>query len=238
MMDDQIVELMDWLKKVDEFDLPTYKELPSVPLYMEQVITYVNSVLKPLSDKDKNVLTSFMVNNYVKAKIIDEPDNKKYGKNHLGYLIAISLLKQVLSISEASLLIELDGDISKEDSVLYEFFRLMVHDIIKDETSRMVQRAEKYSKDYYKEREEGSDEAADVHLRDSLGLIALRLSIKAAVEKAIAEALLTAVGKGLHGDKVYTDIQTPTSKENKRAKKNVKSETKKIAKGKKKGSEE
>ena len=237
MMDDQIVELMDWLKKVDEFELPTYKELPSVPLYMEQVITYVNGIIKPLNDKEKNVLTSFMVNNYVKAKIIDEPENKKYGKDHLGYLIAISMLKQVLSISEASLLIELDQDISKEDSVLYEFFRLMVHDIVKDETSKMVEKAEQYSKDYYKEREEGSDESADMHLRDQLGLIALRLSIKAAVEKAIAEALLTAVGKGLHGDKVYTDIQTPTHKEQKRAKKNAKTETHKIAKGKKKSSD-
>lgn len=234
MMDEQIVELMDFLKKVDEFDLPTYKELPSVPLYMEQVITYVNNVLKPLSDKDKNVLTSFMVNNYVKAKIIDEPENKKYSKNHLGYLIAISLLKQVLSISETSLLIELDGDISKEDSVLYEFFRLMVRDIVKDETSRMVQRAEKYSKDYYKEREEGSDEAADIHLRDSLGLIALRLSIKAAVEKAIAEALLTAVGKGMHGEKVFEDVQNPTSKQEKRVRKNAKADAHKLAKGKKK----
>ena len=236
MMDEQIIELMDFLKKVDEFDLPTYKELPSVPLYMEQVITYVNNVLKPLSDKDKNVLTSFMVNNYVKAKIIDEPENKKYSKNHLGYLIAISLLKQVLSISETSLLIELDGDISKEDSVLYEFFRLMVRDIVKDETSRMVQRAEKYSKDYYKEREEGSDEAADVHLRDSLGLIALRLSIKAAVEKAIAEALLTAVGKGMHGEKNFEDVQNPTSKQEKRVRKNAKADASKIAKGKKKSS--
>lgn len=236
MMDEQIIELMDFLRKVDEFDLPTYKELPSVPLYMEQVITYVNGVLKPLSDKDKNVLTSFMVNNYVKAKIIDEPENKKYSKNHLGYLIAISLLKQVLSISETSLLIELDGDISKEDSVLYEFFRLMVRDIVKDETSRMVQRAEKYSKDYYKEREEGSDEAADVHLRDSLGLIALRLSIKAAVEKSIAEALLTAVGKGMHGEKNFEDVQNPTSKQEKRVRKNAKTEAHKIAKGKKKSS--
>lgn len=236
MMDDAIVELMDWLHKVDEFDLPTYKELPSVPLYMEQVITYVNGVLTPLSEKEKNVLTSFMVNNYVKAKIINEPINKKYTKDQLGYLIAISILKQTLSISETSLLIELDGDLSQTRPVLYEFFRLMVHDIVKDETKRMVARAEKYTKEYYKEREEGSDESAEKHLRDNLGLIALRLSIKAAVEKAIAEALLRAAGASLHGE-LYDEAISPTHKQAHRAKKNSVDEAEKLAKSKKKSQE-
>lgn len=234
MIDDAIVELMDWLHKVDEFDLPTYKELPSVPLYMEQVITYVNSVLAPLSDKEKNILTSFMVNNYVKAKIISEPVNKKYTKDQLGYLIAISILKQTLSISETSLLIELDGDLSQTRPVLYEFFRLMVHDIVKDETKRMVDRAEKYTKEYYKEREEGSDENAEKHLRDNLGLIALRLSIKAAVEKSIAEALLRTAGASLHGDDLYSEVSSPTSKQKHRIEKNSEDDAEKIAKRKKK----
>lgn len=237
MMDDAIVELMDWLHKVDEFDLPTYKELPSVPLYMEQVITYVNGVLAPLSDKEKSVLTSFMVNNYVKAKIITEPVNKKYTKDQLGYLIAMSILKQTLSISETSLLIELDGDLSQTRPVLYEFFRLMVRDIVKDETKRMVDRAEKYTKEYYKEREEGSDENAEKHLRDNLGLIALRLSIKAAVEKSISEALLRAVGASLHGEELYEEALTPTHKQEHRMKRNSEDEAEKLAKRKKKTAE-
>ena len=121
MMDEQIIDLMDFLKKIDEFDLPTYKELPSVPLYMEQVITYVNNVLKPLSDKEKNVLTSFMVNNYVKQKVIPAPVNKKYSKMHLIYLISLGILKNVLSITDIRNIIKMQIT-QYPIEIAYDFF--------------------------------------------------------------------------------------------------------------------
>lgn len=41
-----------------------------------------------------------MINNYVKLKLIPKPDKKKYGREHLAYLVAITILKQVLTIPE------------------------------------------------------------------------------------------------------------------------------------------
>jgi hypothetical protein len=41
-MDKELEELQNWLKAASSFELPSYKELPTVPLYMEQVIDYIN----------------------------------------------------------------------------------------------------------------------------------------------------------------------------------------------------
>lgn len=38
-------ELEKWIKEVASFSLPQFKELPNVELYMEQVLSYINSSL-------------------------------------------------------------------------------------------------------------------------------------------------------------------------------------------------
>ena len=124
-MDEELKKLQDWLESASLYELPSYKELPTVPLYMEQVVGYINKTLAPLSPHDSEILTSYMVNNYVKAKIIKEPERKKYNEVHLGYLLAICSLKNSLTMSELSNLIALDNDVSADKSVLYTFFRLM-----------------------------------------------------------------------------------------------------------------
>lgn len=46
------------------------------------------------------MLTSSMVNNYVKQKIVSPPVNKKYSRRHLAYLMVVCILKKVFSIAE------------------------------------------------------------------------------------------------------------------------------------------
>jgi hypothetical protein len=135
-MDKELEELQIGLKPPPLLNCPPYKELPNVPLYMEQVIDYINKTLKPLKIPPIRIcLTSFMVNNYVKADILEEPNKKKYSNDHLGYLLAISVLKRVLSMSEISMLIEMDKDVSTDKSVLYGFFRVMAKDILQENAS-------------------------------------------------------------------------------------------------------
>lgn len=98
-MEDNFNELKEYIKKLEQFTLPEYNEISNIPLYMEQVIGYIQEVLTPLCKGEEDVstlITPFMVNNYVKAKIVDAPINKKYNRNHIAYLLAISLLKRVL----------------------------------------------------------------------------------------------------------------------------------------------
>lgn len=94
-------EFDQWFELLENFKLPTWSELPDFDLYGDQVITLVSTYLNPLiQQKDEAVLTNAMINNYVKLHIIEKASKKKYTKEHVAYLIAITALKQVLTISE------------------------------------------------------------------------------------------------------------------------------------------
>lgn len=83
-----------------EFQLPYYEELPDIPLYREQVISYIEKLFDPLSSCVEGPwITPSMINNYVKAGLIPAPIKKLYGKDHLALIIAICIFKQVLSMS-------------------------------------------------------------------------------------------------------------------------------------------
>lgn len=89
-----------WLNDVRNEILPLYETLPDLDLYLDQVLEYVNGVCEPLFGRI--VLTSSMVNNYVKQEVMPAPINKRYSKDHIAYLIAISILKSVLNIQDVS----------------------------------------------------------------------------------------------------------------------------------------
>ena len=68
---------------------------------MDQVITLIDQYLSPVIQSEKHsLLTSSMVNNYVKKGMIPPPEKKRYNQKHLAFLIAITMLKQVLTIPE------------------------------------------------------------------------------------------------------------------------------------------
>ncbi len=185
---EELAKLKDYLEKASNFELPTYDHLPTVPLYMEQVVSYVNSILEPLALSDKQKLTSFMVNNYVKAKIIAEPERKKYNVDHLGYLLAISLLKNVVNMNDLSLIISMDNEVTNDKVVLYRFFKTMSRDIFTDVAGRAKTRVDRFEETYEKEKEADSEKAGQ-YFDDSIGLIAFRMSIQASVYQSIAQAL-------------------------------------------------
>ncbi|SEK81478.1 protein of unknown function [Carnobacterium iners] len=100
-MNDLERELFDWTKEIAEFHFPRWEELPDFDLYMDQVLNLIDNYLYVLKeDKQSKIITASMVNNYVKLDLIPAPVKKRYNKKHLAYLIAISVLKQVLTISE------------------------------------------------------------------------------------------------------------------------------------------
>ena len=82
------------------FSYPKWAEIPNIDLYLDQVLLYVNQVCAPIStDKDKG-LTASMINNYVKHGYLTKPDKKKYQRQQIARLIAITTLKSVFSIQE------------------------------------------------------------------------------------------------------------------------------------------
>lgn len=100
-MDNESQEkLKEWSRLLMNYHIPRWEELPDFDIYMDQVITLIERYVNILQDGKETLITSAMVNNYVKLKLIPKPVKKKYNKVHIAYLIAITLLKQILTISE------------------------------------------------------------------------------------------------------------------------------------------
>lgn len=92
--------LSQWLDGMEQFTLPEWEQLPQLELYMDQVILLLKQYLAPLhhGEEDKAITTS-IINNYVRMKVIPPPVKKKYSRVHIASLIMICALKQSLSIS-------------------------------------------------------------------------------------------------------------------------------------------
>ncbi len=94
-------ELNNWLDIMADITLPRWEQLPDIDLYMVQVLQLMEKYLNPLfSFKDEKILTKSMINNYVKLQLIPPPVKKQYTKRHVAYLMAITILKQILPISD------------------------------------------------------------------------------------------------------------------------------------------
>ena len=86
------------------FRLPRYHEIPDVGLFLEQVAKYISSFLEPLGDI---TVTGSMISNYVKKGLVDNPVKKQYYRDQIAYLIFISMAKNVLSLEDIQLFIEI-----------------------------------------------------------------------------------------------------------------------------------
>ena len=92
---------------------PKWSELPSIDLYLDQVLLYVNQLDSSSIVDDEKGLTAAMINNYVKNGHLDKPIKKKYNRRQLARLIVITCLKNVFAIQEVSKTISsltTDGD--------------------------------------------------------------------------------------------------------------------------------
>lgn len=94
---------------------------PDIGLYMDQIISYMPRQLIHYGAGE--LLTSAMVNNYIKDGLLPRAEGKRYSRVHLAYLTAICVLKQVLSVKETSLLIS-KGIAHKggDPHALYDYF--------------------------------------------------------------------------------------------------------------------
>lgn len=91
-----------------EYQTPTWEKLPSIALYLDQVVGYLEGELAALlSDESEKSITPSMINNYVKAGVIAPPVKKKYSQDQLATLLSIHSLKQVLPIGRLRTLYQL-----------------------------------------------------------------------------------------------------------------------------------
>ena len=92
------------VRKLQSFHAPSWQDLPDLGLYMDQVIGVLEKHLSVFFG-DEKVLTSTMINNYVKNRLLPPPVNKKYERSHLARLYQLCVFKSFMQLSDAALLL-------------------------------------------------------------------------------------------------------------------------------------
>ena len=126
--------------KIENFHIPRWNELPSIDLYIDQIITLIDNSLAPiLCHHDGFPLTKSMINNYVKAKLVSAPINKKYPRISVAMIIVICLFKNCYSTEEIGKLMKL-GLEAEEPQVMYDRFCSAVENALRDVFSGEIHR--------------------------------------------------------------------------------------------------
>ena len=83
------------IAQISEFRMPRYREIPDVGLYLDQTVKYMNRYLAPLGCME---ITTSMVSNYVKQRLIPAPQKKVYTAEQLARLMFIAAVKPVVPL--------------------------------------------------------------------------------------------------------------------------------------------
>ena len=88
--------MQEKVDKILEKELLKTVEIPQLSLYMDQIITLMNS----RENGEEKPLTKTMINNYSKMKILEPIKGKTYPRQQVLQLLMISILKSTLSMEE------------------------------------------------------------------------------------------------------------------------------------------
>lgn len=219
-MDECIKKLFEYIEKIGNFKLPNYELLPSIPLYMEQVTKYINMSLAPLvNDDNSSLITGYMVNNYVKAKIINPPKDKQYDDEHIAYLIFITLLKNSASLKDIATFIELDKEFIKDRKDLYNFYKKLQEQILQETQGDIFKLFKEYNlnaeeienapvqnvEEAQKITEENKENKKFSKEVREFARIALRLYIESETRKIVADTIMKYVNNSVLPQQVMKD---------------------------------
>lgn len=101
--------------------LPKWDQLPDLDLYLDQLLIYTNKVTNFGSPTIQKEVTASMINNYVKHGYLAKPIKKKYEKQQVGRLIAVTILKNAFPIQAISKVLS-DLQAESNSQILYDTF--------------------------------------------------------------------------------------------------------------------
>lgn len=212
-MEKKEITFIEYLKNLNKYSLPEYEDFPPIFLYMEQVISYINETLYPIySYTDKEIITSFMVNNYVKAKVLNPPKEKKYDNEHLAYLYSISLLKSVIPMRDIATLIDIDKKYFSDPSKSYKYFKEKYNDSLRNITDNFLDNQNDFI-------QQSSDDK-DININKTIK--ALDLYILAANAKRLADSLIIDINENDKKNKTFKETKKEIILSNKKDSKTAK----------------
>ncbi|KRL28703.1 hypothetical protein FD27_GL001483 [Limosilactobacillus frumenti DSM 13145] len=100
------------------FALPAYQELPTMGLYLNQVVTYLQDCCAPFGNVK---VTQSMISNYVKHHLIDSPQNKLYQRDQIAQLLFIVIAKNVVEQKNLQRALQIQEE-TYPTAVAYDYF--------------------------------------------------------------------------------------------------------------------
>lgn len=92
-------DIKDRINLFKNFKCPRWDDLPDKPVFGKNVIVFINSSLEGLIP-ERDYLTQNMIQNYSKWNIIPKIEGRKYGRNHIAYLMVITVFKELINIAD------------------------------------------------------------------------------------------------------------------------------------------
>ena len=118
-------------KIAENFHIPRWEQRPSIDRDMDQVVAFIDESLGDFFACTGTVsLTKSMVNNYVKAKIVDAPVNKKYPRLSVAMIVVVCCLKNCYATEEIGKLIRLGISLENAE-VTYDRFCEAGEDVVR-----------------------------------------------------------------------------------------------------------
>ena len=101
-MDRDDLILKDILEGLENVYPPHVFDIPDADMYMDRVIRVLDRLLagKGKLSEGSNAVTKTMINNYAKNRLLPSPVDKKYGREHVIFIIFICYFKSVMSMEE------------------------------------------------------------------------------------------------------------------------------------------
>lgn len=164
-------KIKDFKEKMMTSRPEEWEQIPDIDLYMDQVISYMTRQHIGLSEDGDENLTAAMINNYVKHGLLPRAKGKRYSREHIGYMTAICLLKQVISVSESGVLLEKE----MEHQDIREFYQSYAG-LLDEEFRRTASEI----------NEEASEE--------ELAHLALKMAVSSYAQMAACRKILQAIG--------------------------------------------
>ena len=111
------------IRQTESFHIPRWEQLPAVDLYMEQMIVLINGSLGDFFGHiGIQPVTKNMINNYVKAKIVQAPVNKRYPRISVAMIIVVYILKSCYETEDVGKLIRMGVDLEAGVELTYNRF--------------------------------------------------------------------------------------------------------------------
>lgn len=165
-------------EKFQQYKGIDHKEIPKIPLYMDQVTSWFDEVLTDwVTGEDEKTLTKTMINNYVKAKLVSAPEKKKYTSEQLMQLMMIYHLKNVLTIEDLKKLFQVQAN--GKTTVDLNHYYVQFHEL------------ESFLLEEFKS--DGVFTRLETATPDEKRLYALQLALEANVRKKLSEILINSL---------------------------------------------